>query len=368
MADTHSGSVRPDSSTIISSHSPTARPYPGLAPHWSEHTALRALGDLRLVSEVYPELREHTELPALDADIEDFWEPLVRTAAMIRAARATGKTIQRRSPDHAWTPDELAQRSGPVFTIEERKHAADPLLNLLLFRANAGRWMAMCGYSDIPGELAPHEDLVTLVLRRARAGVDRVVLKFAGRKAGVVTIGLHPEMTAEDVESALMDSDDGWTFVRIAGKKNTILLQDQIPMRYEYRLFVVDGKVVSGAGCIEEFTPYSRTEPASPFDDRMRYVRGDIAGNKNSTEPSVVTHEPELLDRYLDVGQDLAYQYKGTVVIDLALDVSTNRVVVVELNTLPNAGLYAADPDAIAMALATARDKGYGPYALKSAA
>lgn len=358
-----------DSSTIISSHAPTARPYPGLAPHWSEHTALRALDDLRLVCEVYPELREHTELPALGADIEDFWEPLARTAATIRAAKAAGKKIERRNPDHAWTPAKLAQRSGPVFTIEERRHAVDPLLNLLLFQANAGRWMAMCGYTDTPGELAPHEDLVTLMLRRARAGVGRVVLKFAGRKEGVVTIGLHPEMTAEDVESALMTStDDFWTFVRIAGKRNTILLQDWIPMRCEYRLFVVDGQIVAGAGCIEEFTPYSRTEGAGPFDDRMRHVRGDLAGGNSGVAPSVVKHEPELLGRYRDVGQDLAYQYGGTVVIDLATDASTNRVIVVELNTLPNAGLYAADVDAIATALVTARDKGYGPYALKSAA
>lgn len=353
-----------DSSTIISSHSPTARPYPGLAPHWSEHVALRALDDLRLVSEVYPELREHTTHVDVFADIEDFWEPLVRTAAMIRAARATGKTIQRRDPDHAWTPAELTERSGPVFTIEEHKHAVDPLLSLMLFQANAGRWMAMCGYSDTPGELAPHEDLVTLVLRQAHRGVGKSVLKFVGRKEGIVSLELNPEMSAADVERALIDSDDGWTFVRIAGKKNTILLQDWVPMRCEYRLFVVDGKVVAGAGCIEEFTPYSRAESTDPFDDRMRYVRGDLAGGKSSTEPSVVTHEPTLLRRYLDVSQDLAHQYRGTVVIDLALDVSTNRVIVVELNALPNAGLYAADVDAIAMALATARDKGYGPFAL----
>ncbi len=46
-------------------------------------------------------------------------------------------------------------------------------------------------------------------------------------------------------------------------------------------------------------------------------------------------------------------------VIDVALDAERQRPVVVELNGLPNSGLYASDPWLLTRALVDAADRGY---------
>lgn len=320
----------------------------------------RAEDNLAIVATSHPEFTEHIAVRDPEADVEDFWEPVARAAAAICAAESAHADFAVRSAAHpdGWTPEQMEQRLGPVATCEERRHGTDPLLLHPVLREHGGRWMALAGYSDVDGELDEAEDLVRLALVRARAGVRRAVVKLAERKTSVFPIELWPEMTAEDVTAQLFGQDLGWTFVRLAGRTGSMLLQDWIPMTHKYRLFVVDGEVVSGAGCIEEFTPYSRIAAACRFDARFRIHHGNgVAAEGNSA----IVSDPALLERYLAVGRDIARQFGGTVALDLAL--SEDRIVVVELNTLPNAGLYASDPDAVYAALVRARDRGYSTYA-----
>src|SRR5699024_3654916 len=206
---------------------------------------------------------------------------------------------------------------GSVWTHEEDRHAPDPLLLHPTLRQHGGRWMAVAGYTDEPGELPADEDVVELALTRAREGIERLVVKFAASKTGLTVIDLHPEMSRKDVHDALMSSSDGWELIRLAGRRGTLLVQDWIPMTYECRLFVVDGRIITAAGCVEEHTPYSRPDVGTRFDNRLRERRGNQITAELDTP---VVERPDLVTRYLLAGVPIAARFDGTVSIDLALD------------------------------------------------
>ncbi|RAZ30565.1 hypothetical protein [Microbacterium sp. SMR1] len=116
---------------------------------------------------------------------------------------------------------------------------------------------------------------------------------------------------------------------------------------------VADGQVVTAAGCVEEFTPLDAI-PEQPFDTRVRRDRGHLGGTA-----SQVIDEPEVVGRLLELGRRAAEEHGGTVMIDVALDANRQRPVVVELDGLPNSGLYATDPWLLARTLMDAADRGY---------
>lgn len=343
--------------------------YPGTPNFGSNQMIAKAEADLTRAAQLHGvgDLIGETPDPTEDnpGDVEDFWENVARAAAAHRAAEVLGRSIQTH---HAglWSDDEMARRVGPVAKIEESDHGTDPLLMHPVFVQNSGRWVSLAGYSSEPDEFEPEHDLVQLILSRARTGVTRVVVKFAARKTGVFTIELWETMTAQDVTTLLMTAGDehvGWQIIRLDGIRDQFLVQDWIDMTYEYRLFIVDGQVISGAGCIEEFTPYDRISPDSCFDTRVRKHRGHgIVADKDSE----ITRDPVLVGEYLDFGDAVAAAHGGTVGIDVATNAATGEVVIVELNTLPNSGLYASNPDAVYRAQAVAADRGYGTYALST--
>ena len=145
----------------------------------------------------------------------------------------------------------------------------------------------------------------------------------------------------------------GWAAVRLDGRRGALLGQPKLQLQYECRCFVVDGQVVTAAGCVEEFTPLDAI-PGQPFDTRVRRHRGHLGGTA-----SPITDELEVVGRLLEIGRRAAEEHGGTVVINVALDAERQRPVVVELNGLPNSGLYASDPWLLARALMDAADRGY---------
>ena len=347
--------------TVLYSGDASNRAFPGIPGHWSQAMRERAEADLDLIARADAGFAEHISEVDPCADVEDFWEPVARTAGCLRAAQELGMTVELCPPATTlWTPERMARRVGSVWTHEEDRHASDPLLLHPTLRQHGGRWMAVAGYTDEPGELPADQDVVELALTRARKGIERLVVKFAASKTGLTVIDLHPEMSREDVHDALMSSSDGWELIRLAGRRRTLLVQDWIPMAYEYRLFVVDGRIITAAGCVEEHTPYSRPDVDTRFDARLRERRGNQITAELDTP---VVERPDLVTRFLLAGVPIAARFDGTVSIDLALDAERDEIVVVELNTLPNAGLYATDADAVHRALLGATDRGYDHYA-----
>lgn len=112
-----------------------------------------------------------------------------------------------------------------------------------------------------------------------------------------------------------------------------LLVQEYVEITYEYRLFVVDGQVVTGAGCIPWKTPLDNT---ALYDPAMIEHRGD-------TKLGGPAMSNLRLDQYLAFASEAIDQLGGgSFVLDLAM--IDGKVGIVELNPmrLGQIGLFAA--------------------------
>lgn len=131
------------------------------------------------------------------------------------------------------------------------------------------------------------------------------------------------------------NEDIVWDFVRFEGNREMLLVQGAIECRYEYRFFVVDGKVVTGGGCVEHHTPLDCTET---FDAKM----------EPSRNRSEVGHYPEVRDQHLEFARRFVAEFEAEhgPGLDYCLDVCLDgegRSLVIELNPPLNCGRYASD-------------------------
>lgn len=193
-------------------------------------------------------------------------------------------------------------------------------------------------------------DAAVVMAQMARSGHTKVVVKHNQAKHGIWVVKTDTDAAVND--RALMDALD-WSAIHLEGRRDALTVQEFVEMRYEYRVFVVDGVPVTGAGCIEEFTPLDRT-PGSRFSTLVRAHRSTLGtGPDTSVEdrPEVTEVLREFATRVAcDVVRDAAMPV--AYVVDVAM--SQRGPLVVEFNGYTNAGLYASDPWAVASALVTA--------------
>lgn len=325
------------------------RPFPGIPASWTGAKRDQAEAILADVDAAFPDMLGDLDP---DADIEDFWEDACRVSAAWRASGGNVVAKDSWRTRERWSPDEMLRRLGPVASSEEGgSHALDREIGHPLVHEHGGRGLKR---GSLLGD--PATDIVRWLAARHRDhGVARGVVKLAERKKGIWSIELDSD--PEVVKQRLLDAMD-WTFIRLEGLEGAIFAQDAIDLQWEYRLFIVDGVVVSGAGCVEEFTPLDRAPEEGPFGTRVRRIRGHL----HQGRPSAVEDRPEIVARLIEFGRRVAAEHGGTVVIDVALDAAASldgTPVVIELNELPNSGLYASDPWLVTRALMTAADRGY---------
>lgn len=317
------------------------------------------------------------------ADFEDFWEDALRISSTVTAAERAGLAWTRCDRGHHWQPEELARRLGPVLMLEEHHHrdrlAAHPLM---CDPAVTGRRIHTTTYHDehtladlasdqinyitSPDELASTDpryadDLITRLRWMFWQGHQAAVIKVDGHKIGLIKITLSDDPAVLREQLMCDEAGLGWTLVRLEGTPGMFRVSEHILMEYEYRLFVVDGAVITGAGCIEEFTPLDHNLAHGALDPQMRKRRGnDIAAPYGSDSEPVA--QPGRAQWYAHWVRGLIQSHcsgQGTFVIDVATSGDREDPVLVELNALPNSGLYACDIQALADALVTARDRGY---------
>lgn len=316
------------------------RAYPGIPNTWDPDKrarAERALADVRAADPAW----DGWQNPDPRADIEYCWEDICRMAA---AWRASGGDLQVSLGP--WDADTLRRRLGPVPMYEEGMDASDRFLMHPLLKRYGGRRYQRVTFDT---ERQRPDSAAHWLAHLAEQGVERGVLKAAQHKGGIWFLDLDPD---PDVMTRRIQDTLDWAVVRLDGTEKALLAQEWIPMRHEYRLFVVDGVPVTGAGCIEEYTPLDHDPTRGEFDARTRRVRND--------PDSPVEDRPDLAQDYRLFAQRVC-DGQGTFVLDLATHADTGKTIVVELNALPNSGLYASDVDALMRALITADDRGYSP-------
>lgn len=298
--------------------------------------------------------------PDPDADFEDFWEDAIRIQSTIDAAERAGLTWVPVDYHHVWTPEQLARRLGPVGHTETGKHAADPLEDhpLMLDESVTGRKITRCTLPDEDTENDSFPNAYDVLCGLYAEGHSRAVVKISGTKQGVMSILLSDDV--DELRDELFRGDDaGWTMVRASGVPGGLLVAPWIEMTYEYRVFVVDGMPVTGAGCVEEFTPLDHCPYTGRFDSAVRKNRGNsVTGGI----PSEVEYKARLVDKFVIRAHELAAtlpEGRNTVDMDFAIVPGYDVPVLVELNGVSNAGLYAIDSDALADAMVVAKDRGY---------
>lgn len=209
-----------------------------------------------------------------------------------------------------------------------------------VFRAHAGRTLALCGVREYP------EDDVTLDLfdclaQLAAAGHRELVVKVNLPKYALYRLSLPSDDMAAIKRAVMAQEELAWAMVHLAGRNNAFIVQERIPMAFEYRVIVVNHAPVAGAGCVEAFTPLDNE---AQWDPKVEQVRSN--GN--------VEHRPEVAAAYAKYAEAFAKAYRAErpqakhYTLDLAM--SENGIVAIELNPLRNYGLYALDFDAVLQA------------------
>ncbi len=305
---------------------------------WQEHISPVTVG-----SDDFEEFYE--EAARLDAAVYAFLPRRVWMAEYgTRTARnlGTGEVVPI---DQVW---HLRRYGGQPHTrdtgvpVVSSEPAVERYHEFTAFTEHAGRPVLVAGY-DIDGRGL---ELIDAVRQVAGAGYSKVVVKITRAKYGITMLDVTADMTDQDIEDALLEGLD-WALVSQGGKPGAFLVQGFVGMTHEYRVFVVNGLPVTGAGCIVAHTPANHRW--EQFDSRMQEHRGD------PTSP--IVDDEALVRRLVAFAAKVAKQWQqerpdlGTAVIDVALD-EQGEPLVVEFNGILNAGLYASDPRAVTVALA----------------
>ena len=190
--------------------------------------------------------------------------------------------------------------------------------------------------SDDPKSL---RSVVRQALRTSRRDPAELLVKIvsSAKYAPLEGFTLSKDASDLEIDGALL-SALGYGLVHLEGSRDAVLVQERVDMRHEYRLVVVDGSPVAGAGCVEAFCPLDRTSDSGRFESRMEGARGD-----GDVEP-----RDEVLARYLSDAPDIVARLRkeDPGLKDFVLDLATGangRTLVVEINPPWNFGLYAMD-------------------------
>lgn len=300
-----------------------------------------------------------------DGDFEDFWEQAYRLDAAVRGLGVENiwLTVSSTRDEHAihlgtgerrpaaeleQLPRYGAQRSRRhEFVQQEQALLADGYWRYEAFRSRAGRRFETCGFGEDGGR-----DIRDVLAGFAADGIGRVFVKVNRNKYAAFPVDLGEVNSAADV-SGLLDEELGWSMIHLEGRPDIFQVQEFVTMEHEYRVFVVDRRAVTGAGCIEEFTPLDNCGGA--FDDKLRLNRSAISGVEVAPEIA------EILVGYARTAVEalaLEIPELADYVIDVAMGADF-KPLVVELNPLLNSGLYASQPLRVTEAM-SAREGGPG--------
>lgn len=212
------------------------------------------------------------------------------------------------------------------------------------FLSRAGRRVALCGFGM---EDETSVELGDVLAGWAADGIRRAFLKSVRVKYAAFPVDLPEGFRPQDGATVVFAELD-YGAMSLEGQRESLIAQEFVPMEYEYRVFVVGNTVVTAAGCVEEFTPLDNN--GYRFDNQLRRQRqaespvevepviaGILTGFARNAVDALAVEVPELTDY----------------VIDVALGADGNPLIV-ELNSLLNAGLYASQPSRVTEAMVAA--------------
>lgn len=209
------------------------------------------------------------------------------------------------------------REQNPVVYPHPRVHTL-PYWKDPAFLAAAGRRIALC---DLPD-------------------AARVVAEMHARGEAAFVKATRPKYFAQLIPpgTRLIEALDSLSY-SLCDASDCLLVQEAVRFEHEYRVFVVAGEAVTGAGCINDRSPAENRER---FDPAMEPTRG--------CEHVVLHHG--LAAAYQDFAERFA---AGRSDLTCTLDLATvdGRIHVIEMNPLQlgRVGLFACDVQALADAV-----------------
>lgn len=306
-------------------------PYPGLAD----------------APESYKEAWRRYVDPALtvtrDADREDWLEQAARLEAAMRLlddpllrvyghgiVDRNGKPVEQDAINgrayygEVLNADPRRPADYPVETGNAHRYANSPMVRRLMHRETM---------------LVPvNADRVEQAARSIASHGRGVVVKYVLREKVLPTVRLTPDEALRFDATRWFE----WEDARFEDEPDGVLVQEMVDMRYEYRVFVIGGEPVCGAGCVEHCTP---ADNEATFDPKMEDRRNDVR----------VIHRPKTVEAYRRFATAAARliadegYIRGPYVMDLAT--VDGMPCIIELNRMTNAGLYALDMDTLLTAV-----------------
>jgi hypothetical protein len=329
-----------------------------------------------------------------DVDYEDWIEPACMLDAAIDAGVEihilTGQSLRRASLNPVavinGTPCRNIILGRPLMSdVAEAKffdlawptdcdQIVDHYAELDTFRLHAGRKLMLAdmpGDRNLAGSRKPvfKESLKSYPLYTAMTEIkaSTVIVKqvYPSKSLPLYAYDIHDDTTPKEAEDMFLD-DVGYHFARFEGDPAALLVQEKILMTHETRFFIIDGKVVSGAACIEDHTPQQR-----PGNTRGLPPVWEVLRNSHNMDARTIDERKKTASMMWDfavrVCAELAQEAPQlhSYVLDLALNADGDPIII-EFNPAGRSGLYASDTSAIVSAILeyaqNAPSKGAAPW------
>lgn len=235
----------------------------------------------------------------------------------------------------------------------QERNIVDDYCTFQTFAKYAGRVTGLGGFYDIDVEESSMDRTLKEISEK---GGNRALLKRRFAKIPLIELDLtdwEPGTSA----NFMMVGGDPWALIEAEGLPEAYLVQEHVTMEYEYRFFVIGGKLVAGAGCLVELSPLDNR--GERFDPRIRRTRFNADGDDDPKFGGVTRYEerPDIVERFKGFAAEVVdsmteeHPYIDRYVIDVALN-SEGEPLLIEFNNESNSGFYAIDPIHITQALA----------------
>lgn len=218
------------------------------------------------------------------------------------------------------------------------------------FARHAGRRIQL---ADMPGDpangrspMALKGALCSMALEEAMVahGARDVFVKqvWPAKSLPTLRFAISNTTTASQARRMFLD-EVGFHFARYEGDKACLLVQDDVEMFCETRFMVINGKVATGAACIEEHTPIDCGAWDRAFDPIWEMKRGGTIRD----ERPFMERKKTAFDMWAfaqNVANDITAECPDfkSYSLDVAIG-DDGQFLVIELNPASNCGLYATN-------------------------
>ncbi len=228
---------------------------------------------------------------------------------------------------------------------------------LASFRRNAGRKLRL---ADMPGDREGAGDRKVVFPGGANSTpLGEAMLDFAngecivkqvypGKSLPLCTYEVGADTTEQDAEQMFFD-DVGFHFARFEGDPAALLVQERVQMQHETRFFVINGKVVTAAACIEAHTPQQNRGDLFDLTFEVDRNKGDIIQSRPIGK-KLWNFAKKVVQEIGEEAPEMQHY-----VIDLATGADGDPLVI-ELNPAAQSGLYAVHTKSMMQAIVEAAE------------